>query len=140
MLLTEYGFEEHSPGRKRSVQRFQAWRYVGISTESTCFLVDRGTDFLGTEIKMRMQLCASATELLEVLDRLGSAGHRVYWLNCTDELGQNCQLPSVVALFRYTVGGATWFAFMSQDGTTHLCGIEQPEPDDSGWVMVWAAW
>ena len=140
MLLTEYGFEERSLGRQHPVQRFQAWRYVGIWTESTCFLIDRGADSLGTEIKMRMQLCASAAELLEVLDRLGSAEYRVYWLDCADHPGQNCQLPSVVALFRYTVGGTTWFAFMSQDGTTHPCGIQQPEPDDAGWVMVWAAW
>lgn len=139
MLLTEYGFEERSPGRPLSAKRFQAWRYVGISSESTCFLIDRGTASLGTEIKMRLQLCASATELLEILDRLGSAEHHVYWLDFSDDV-QNCQLPSVVALFRYTVGGATWFVFMSHDGKTHPCSVQQPEPDESGWVMVWAAW
>lgn len=50
MLLTEYGFEERSPGCQLSAQRFQAWRYVGISSESTCFLIDRGSASLGTRV------------------------------------------------------------------------------------------
>lgn len=140
MLLTEIGFEERTLGHQHPVQRFLAWRYVGISTESTCFLIDRGAESRGTEVKMRMQLCASATELLDVLDRLGNVEHSVYWLDTSNGQGQNCRLSSVVALFRYTAGGATWFAFMSQDGTTHPCSANQPDPDDSGWGMVWAAW
>jgi len=141
MLLTEYGFEERSLRSPHPAQRFQAWRYVGISTESTCFLIDRGADQPGAEAGARARLCASASELLDSLDRLGNVDHCVYWLDFSEAAEQSCRLMPIVALFRYASTGATWFYFMSQDGTIYSCDRGQPDPaSDSGWTMVWAAW
>jgi len=141
MLLTEYGFEERLPARQHPAQRFQAWRYVGISTESTCFLIDSGADQPGVETGARARLCASASELLDSLDRLGNVDHCVYWLDFSEEEARSCRLMPVVALFRYASTGATWFNFMSHDGTIHSCDSHQPDPaNDSGWTMVWAVW
>jgi len=121
MLLTEYGFEERSAARQHPTQRFQAWRYVGISTESTCFLVDSCIDQPGVETTARAKLCASASELLDSLDRLGNVEHRVYWLDFSEGNELSCRLMAIVALFRYATSGATWFNFMAQDGTMHAC-------------------
>ena len=139
MLLTEHGFEERTPIRSPAVQRYQAWRYVAISAESTCFLIDRGATDAGSAAGARAQLCASGAELLDSLDRLGNGDHRVYWLDFCE--GARCRLSSVVALFRYTKEGAWWFDFLSEDGIVRSCADRQPPPtDDSGWTMVWAAW
>lgn len=141
MLLTEHGFEERTPIRQRTVQRFQAWRYVAISAESTCFLIVRDTTGSSFASGARAQLCASGAELLDSLDRLGGGEHSVYWLDFSEEGEPCCHLSSVVALFRYTKEGAMWFDFLSEDGIVRSCADQQPAPaDDSGWVMVWAAW
>lgn len=141
MLLTEYGFEERALTHQGTVQRFQAWRHVGISTESICFLIDRGADGPDLVTRARAQLCASGAELLDLLDRLSNANPQVYWLDFSAESEEYCRLSSVVALYRYTIAGVKCFDFLSEDGVVRSCSVEQPAPTENcGWTMVWASW
>lgn len=140
MLLTEFGCEEPQFVRRQLVRPYQPWRYVAITAESPCFLIERDHEDHGTASLLRAYLVPSAEELLQVVEHVGHADCRVYKVGLTGRAGVHSQLDPISALHSYMVDGVQWFSYEAQDGAIHPCLPGQPKVDISAdWTIEWRA-
>lgn len=140
MLLTEIGFEERQPVRNQLVRPYQAWRYVAITGESSCFLIERDCRSHDIASLLSAYLVPSAEELLQVVEYLGHGDCRVYKVGLSGGAGGYSQLDPINALHSYTAGGAQWFSYEAQDGAIYPCLPGQPKVDTGAdWTIEWRA-
>lgn len=140
MLLTEFGCEESQAVRRHLVRPYQPWRYVGITGESPCFLIERDRHDHGANSLLNAYLVPSAEELLQIVEYIGRGACRVYRVALAGNAEAPSQLDPITVLHSYTVGGVQWFAYEGQDGAIHPCLPGQPKADTGAvWVAEWRA-
>lgn len=139
MLLTELGCEEVRPARQQLVHPYQPWRYVAITAESPCFLIERGGLDHGVPSLLSAYLVPSPEELLQIVEFLGH-DCRVYKVGLYGSAGAPSQLDPLKALFSYAAGGPQWFSYQTEDGAILPCFPWQPKAETSAdWTIEWAA-
>nr|CUV44893.1 Hypothethical protein [Ralstonia solanacearum] len=140
MLLTEFGCEESQAVRRHLVHPYQPWRYVAITVESPCFLIERDRGDRGADSLLSAYLVPSAEELLQIVEYLGHGACRVYKVVLAGKAERRSQLDPITALHSYTAGGVQWFSCEGQDGAIHPCLPGQPKADTGAvWVTEWRA-
>lgn len=139
MLLTELGCEELQPVRQRLVHPYQPWRYVAITAEAPCFLIERGRLDQGAASLLSAYLVASPEQLLQIVEFLGH-DCRVYKVHLSGSTGSPSQLDPLKALYSYATGGPQWFSYQTQGGAIHPCLPWQPKAEISAdWTIEWMA-
>lgn len=139
MLLTEFGCEEPQSVRQQLVRPYQGWRYVGITGESPCFLIERDRQDHGAASLLSAYLVPSAEELLQVIEFLGQ-DCRVCKVDLSGMSGVHSQLDPIKALHSYKADGVQWFGYEGQDGAIHPCLPWQPKAETSAdWTIEWKA-
>ena len=140
MLLTEFGAEESQAVRRHLVRPYQPWRYVGITGESPCFLIERDRTDHRADSLLSAYLVPSAEQLLEIVEFLGYGACRVYKVALAGKGEGRSQLEPITALHSYTAGGVQWFSYEGHDGAIHPCLPGQPKADTGAvWVTEWRA-
>lgn len=138
MLLTEFGCEEPQSVRQQLVRPYQPWRYVAITEESPCFLIERDRADHGAVSLLSAYLVPSAEELLQVVEYLGHDGCRVYKVGLSGRTGAHSRLDPVDALHSYTAAGVRWFSYEAENGAMHPCLPGQPKADTrADWTVEW---
>lgn len=131
MLLTEFGCEESQAVRRHLVRPYQPWRYVAITSESPCFLIERDPLDHGNNSLLSAYLVPSAEELLQIVEYLGHSACRVYKVDLAGKAKVPSQLAPITALHSYMTGGVQWFSYEGQDGAIYPCLSGQPKADAS---------
>ncbi|MEF9339762.1 hypothetical protein V4889_00955 [Ralstonia solanacearum species complex bacterium KE101] len=140
MLLTEFGCEEQQSVRRQLVRPYQPWRYVAITAESPCFLIERDRHHHDAASLLSAYLVPSAEELLQVVDYLGHDDCRVYKVGLSGGAGTHSRLDPINALHSYTADGVQWFSYEVQDGVIYPCLPGQPKADTrADWAIEWKA-
>lgn len=140
MLLTEIGCEESQAVRRHLVRPYQPWRYVGITGESPCFLIERDCHDHGADSLLNAYLVPSAEELLQIVEYVGRGTCRVYRVALAGKAHVPSQLDPIMVVHSYTAGGVRWFAYEGRDGAIHPCLPGQPKADNRAvWVAEWKA-
>lgn len=139
MLLTEPGWAEVLPTRRRLVHPYLPWRCLGISGESPCFLIERDQHQQDEPDLLSNFLVSSPEFLLEVLTQLGDCNYRVYRLHLSRDGGAESRLEQISAIKSYHAQGVSWFSHVGADGVTRPCLSWQPAPDpDATWTTEWS--